>query len=334
MASKLRFCPFCPDIFDQTEIKDHIGMTHFKPIILGDQNQHVKEALLTSLGLNPMVLSEKLTPEDLQNYGLVIDQSINQNSLHGKDGLAKKKRKLKYGKTFPSKRIKEEFMEEYVVTKDQVSEDINVKMEAIDDSELKIKPEPGLDQSWIDQSVDFKHEVTQFQCAKCSIMFKHKNHLVRHVQSVHEGLRFPCKLCPMIYSRQDGLVYHLRTKHGEAPKNPRVGKASHPIFKTKSARMDQLKHKYAKARGYFPCKECPKVFTQNQNLWRHVKGVHKGLQNHECAKCQKRFTLKENLSRHVKSIHEGVRYDCKVCDKSYADPNSLYRHKKTHTFRM
>ena len=114
----------------------------------------------------------------------------------------------------------------------------------------------------------------------------------------------------------------------------RKGKASHPIFKTKSVRMDQLKQKYASKRGFFPCAECPKVFTQKQNLWRHVRGIHKGLQNYKCDKCPKSFSLKENLSRHVKSIHEGVRYDCKICEKSYADPNSLYRHKKTHAFRM
>ena len=66
MASQSRICPFCSAIFDQAEIKDHIGMTHFKSILLGKENQHVKEALLTSLGLNPLVLSEKLTLKDLQ----------------------------------------------------------------------------------------------------------------------------------------------------------------------------------------------------------------------------------------------------------------------------
>ena len=76
MASKT--CPFCHENFDQTDIKDHIGITHFKPILLGTENQDIKESLLTALGLNPLVVSEKLTSKDLQDHGMLEFETNDQ----------------------------------------------------------------------------------------------------------------------------------------------------------------------------------------------------------------------------------------------------------------
>ena len=69
VSSEQRICPFCHDSFDRNEIKDHIGIAHLKPIILGKYDREdIKEPLLTSLGLNPKVVLEKLTPEELQGF--------------------------------------------------------------------------------------------------------------------------------------------------------------------------------------------------------------------------------------------------------------------------
>ena len=84
LSSEQRICPFCHNSFDRNEIKDHIGIAHFKPIILGnDDREDIKEPLLTSLGLNPKVVLEKLTPEQLQgfNQNVATNQTLQNDEF-------------------------------------------------------------------------------------------------------------------------------------------------------------------------------------------------------------------------------------------------------------
>ena len=84
LSSEQRICPFCHDSFDRNEIKDHIGIAHLKPIILGKYDREdIKEPLLTSLGLNPKVVLEKLTPEELQgfNQNVATNQTLQNDEF-------------------------------------------------------------------------------------------------------------------------------------------------------------------------------------------------------------------------------------------------------------
>lgn len=51
------------------------------------------------------------------------------------------------------------------------------------------------------------------------------------------------------------------------------------------------------------CTLCPKTFSDNYKLRRHVEGVHQKLKNFECVPCQKKFYRKFHLDRHNKRFH-------------------------------
>ena len=93
----------------------------------------------------------------------------------------------------------------------------------------------------------------------------------------------------------------------------------------------------------FKCAMCPKVYTRNYTLKRHMKS-HTG----ECIKCdlcRKLFSNDENLVNHIERHHAEVilphntenqmdikfnSNQCNVCDKWFLNPYNMIRHKKIH----
>tara|TARA_B100000378_G_scaffold251896_1_gene226899 strand:- start:79 stop:1155 length:1077 start_codon:yes stop_codon:yes gene_type:complete len=76
------------------------------------------------------------------------------------------------------------------------------------------------------------------------------------------------------------------------------------------------------------CLHCDKVFTQKDNLYRHIRKQHdttpqlrKG--DHECEICQERFIRKYNLYNHVRTIHGAEpdttekNYVCQWCTEPF-----------------
>ena len=44
-----------------------------------------------------------------------------------------------------------------------------------------------------------------------------------------------------------------------------------------------------------PCEDCGRQFTDANNLGRHIKVIHEGINNFACEKCEKRFGSKREL---------------------------------------
>merc|ERR1711860_200673 len=188
VTTEQRICPFCHVSFAKNEIKDHIGIDHLKPIIIGNYDRpEIKEALLTSLGLNPKIILRKLTPEQLQDHGLVDQQmdfslDVTKVQCDKCDKIFKKKSKLKRhtqsvheGVKFPCKQCPEIYSYH-------------------DGLRRHMKNYHG---GLVDQPMDIRD--------KCDKIFFSKHSLKRHIQSVHEGVKFPCKQCQEIYSSDDAL---------------------------------------------------------------------------------------------------------------------------------
>ena len=266
VTTEQRICPFCHVNFAKNEIKDHIGIDHLKPIIIGNYDRpDIKEPLLTSLGLNPKIILRKLTPEQLQDYGLV-DQPMNFSSdvtkfrcdkcdkiFFSNTNLKRHTQSVHEGVKFPCKQCPEVYSFQCALRR-------------------HMKNYHG---GLVDQPMDirdFSPDVTKFQCDKCDKIFCSKSSLKRHTQSVHEGVKFPCKQCPAIYNYNDDLRKHMKNYHGG---------------------LGGLR---------FPCSECPKVYSYQFELRRHVKAIHEGFQ-FECELCSKTFSQKGNLRRHEKNIH-------------------------------
>merc|ERR1711860_288716 len=258
VTTEQRICPFCHVSFAKNEIKDHIGIDHLKPIIIGNYDRpEIKEALLTSLGLNPKIILRKLTPEQLQDHGLVDQQmdfslDVTKVQCDKCDKIFKTKSKLKRhtqsvheGVKFPCKQCPEIYSYH-----DGLRRHMKNYHGGLVDQPMDIK--------------DFSPDVTKFQCDKCDKIFFSNTNLKRHTQSVHEGVKFPCKQCPTIFCFHDDLRRHMKKYHGGLR---------------------------------FPCSECPKVFSYKLELRRHMKAIHEGFQfeSFECELCSKTFSLKGNL---------------------------------------
>ena len=74
----------------------------------------------------------------------------------------------------------------------------------------------------------------------------------------------------------------------------------------------------------FACQQCPKRFTRNDHLERHVESVHEKRKAFECAVCAHQFARKHHLSKHILAVHAKVKpYGCNQCEQSFLQVHSL-----------
>ena len=58
------------------------------------------------------------------------------------------------------------------------------------------------------------HDNPGYSCRLCGKIFKHKNYLKHHIDSVHEGKRkFSCEYCGTTFAHKEGMNCHIRTVH-------------------------------------------------------------------------------------------------------------------------
>ena len=63
----------------------------------------------------------------------------------------------------------------------------------------------------------------------------------------------------------------------------------------------------------YSCNVCDKQYSDQSNLGKHIRSVHKGVK-YACNQCNQQFTQQNNLTTHIKSKHEGVKYACNQCN--------------------
>ncbi|GJJ11288.1 hypothetical protein Clacol_005520 [Clathrus columnatus] len=130
--------------------------------------------------------------------------------------------------------------------------------------------------------------------------FSSKQKILRHIQS-HTGYRpFKCELCDQYFSEAATLQQHRRRHTKEKP---------------------------------FICPEpgCGKAFAIAGALTIHRR-VHSGSKPFKCKYCDRSFSESSNLSKHIRT-HTGDRpYACGFpgCDKRFARPDQVTRHRNTH----
>ena len=63
-------------------------------------------------------------------------------------------------------------------------------------------------------------------------------------------------------------------------------------------------HRHSESKG-FPCRRCGASFGQKVHLQAHVKSVHERVRDKRCPHCPKMFTRNDYVSKHVKKWHSG-----------------------------
>ena len=66
-------------------------------------------------------------------------------------------------------------------------------------------------------------------------------------------------------------------------------------------------------------------------LTKHIYFVHfeHERKKYQCKVCNKEYADKSGLNRHKKSAHEGVTYKCKTCDAQFTQKESISTHMKS-----
>ncbi len=82
----------------------------------------------------------------------------------------------------------------------------------------------------------------------------------------------------------------------------------------------------------FVCDHCPKSYSWEACLTKHVLLSHRSYQSFPCENCNKTFSDPSNLQRHIRTHHIGARsHACQVCGKTFATSSGLKQHTHIHS---
>merc|ERR1712062_357092 len=108
-------------------------------------------------------------------------------------------------------------MEEHNNTKDQVSMDINIKIEAIDESEQEFHclecPTSFLSGYHLRKHIRAAKKETKIKCSECPLVFCTLGSLNNHMNSHHPEFDSTCKKCGKDFSKMLSLLRHIREVH-------------------------------------------------------------------------------------------------------------------------
>ena len=143
------------------------------------------------------------------------------------------------------------------------------------------------------------------KCRDCNIFLIDFNQFKKH-KKVHTKMTFEkstCDFCKEEFENDTLLQEHKRLVHNMKPFCKDSQKSN--VEKTKKEIIPTNK-----------CKICGKKYTTANNLTRHIKHDHEGIE-YKCDKCDKIFKSYEGLDFHKKTFHEKIRYQCKQCNSYF-----------------
>ena len=171
-----------------------------------------------------------------------------------------------------------------------------------------------------------------------------------------------CDQCDYEAKQQHDLKLHIRQSHNTILVNTWKMLSNEDVDPASETQPPEIEDKlnepieleFEKKISKLQCPECDQSYSEEQNLYKHIKNAHykfscnkcenkflsqTGLTNHiqskhkgvkyACNQCDHQATQPSNLSMHIQSVHEGVKYACTQCDKQYTDQSSLTKHIKS-----
>ncbi|CAH0403589.1 unnamed protein product [Chilo suppressalis] len=173
-----------------------------------------------------------------------------------------------------------------------------------------------------------------YKCEKCIKGFNYKPSYEEHMQKHSEKMGdYVCDICtqrrPTEEKLQSHRQYHQRRYKCIECDLVRVSKIT-------------IKEHYTATHcfGYFQynCPHCPKVFTRQVSLRKHICYCHTRKSRVSCPYCPKTYANKESLKVHIMGCHEkdesaGVKnkpHVCLECGMRFSTPSSLKNHSIKH----
>ncbi|KAL7034163.1 hypothetical protein ACKWTF_007874 [Chironomus riparius] len=177
-----------------------------------------------------------------------------------------------------------------------------------------------------------------FVCKSCP---EHKTFLnlesyVNHTFTIHhEHLRYFCFICFNGYWNYKTLYHHYKTEHedykaficlycGKYHKSVYDIRHHKEVHSTKGDKLKQSRN--------FTCSICPKSFTRQNQLQRHLD-THVKNENKVwiCETCGKSFNAKSTLINHAMVHQTDKPFVCTTCGEGFKNKYKLKHHKGIHT---
>ncbi|XP_063707067.1 zinc finger protein 260-like [Culicoides brevitarsis] len=186
-----------------------------------------------------------------------------------------------------------------------------------------------------------KHEVGSklpYECDACGKKFSSRDNVRKHLIVRHfpELAKYKCPKCPTVFAQKHFYDTHIMAKH----KMGDVEKVTCMVCGIVVANERNLKehnfnaHVDPLTKQKYSCKLCSKIFYDKRHLKAHMM-VHlpEDEKPYKCEKCGKRFVNSYKYKQHMLE-HENpdlVLRKCEICGKGYKYANSLKVHMRVHT---
>ncbi|GBP80922.1 Zinc finger protein 555 [Eumeta japonica] len=177
------------------------------------------------------------------------------------------------------------------------------------------------------QRRDKKYLDAVFKCHSCALGFlfkdSYQSHMVRHEES---NGQYCCDVCSLRFATQN-LKYMHMILHTE---RYRCNKCEQTIKRTHKRRhMNECWHG---CRNAVSCQSCTKVFKDPDALHQHIKRFHTTelVKTYSCNVCGQTYNNQRAVRTHMIK-HVNHRFECDICQSTFASPYTLQRHKKAHT---
>ena len=156
----------------------------------------------------------------------------------------------------------------------------------------------------------------KLECLECNEVFSDKQIFYKHIKIAHEAIKLSLKP-PEIKDKVHKTI--------ELQLEKKISKLQCPEC-DESYSEEQNLYKHIKNAHYkFSCNKCENKFLSQTGLTNHIQSKHKGVK-YACNQCDHQATQPSNLSMHIQSVHEGVKYACNQCDYQATQPSNLKVH--------
>lgn len=134
------------------------------------------------------------------------------------------------------------------------------------------------------------------RCETCGANLQSRSEYNKHIKS-HAKFRYQCSLCSRWFEKRYQLNLHHKAHTG--------GKS-------------------------LTCTLCERRYTNQTNLDRHIRVIHRRERQHTCSTCQRTFAQLASLRIH-QSVHQAERqFSCDICNFKFKSEILLKLHKKRH----
>ncbi|XP_076241959.1 uncharacterized protein LOC143183968 [Calliopsis andreniformis] len=157
-------------------------------------------------------------------------------------------------------------------------------------------------------------------CSQCSMTFKYKRHLDRHLEGHQKN---NCSHCNAKFARRKHLEIHLFRSHGErVTKYPHSCDACSRSFpKRILLNRHRAKHSYENGKV---CSDCGEMLKVEEDDKEH-KENHCTKKQFKCKRCLQTFSIKQTYLTHIQN-HDN--HKCSKCDVTFASKKKAHEHYK------